>query len=321
MANHMTEATTYDASHPFCYIAVDGGGSKTEFALYDCATGDMQHFFFGSSNYKIAEVDTERAIILEGLQHIFSETDVTAAQVKGLVMGMSGCDAPGDYAHYLEIAMESGIPQEKIYVCNDSELAFYSAGCIPGLCVIAGTGSIVMGIAPDRTKARSGGWGTPISDEGSGCWIGIKALQALLRYCDGYGPYQAVFEVILRHFAASTFEDLPKILTQCSITEIAGVAKPIMEEADTGDPYALALVHEAAELVATIALSVYRKLRFEKEPSVDIVMAGSLFKSPAFHQRFAQHFQLGIPTQNSHLCDEVASPVMGGIALAKAMFD
>ena len=303
------------------YVAVDGGGSKTAFCALSAETGELHTSYTGKSNYKISEADLERKNILEGFRTLFAECGIRPKQVCGLVMGMSGCDAPEDFAHYWDIALETGIAKESIYLCNDSELAFYAGGIPPGLCMIAGTGSVCTGIGRDGSKARSGGWGSPISDEGSGAWIGTRALQAAIRYADGYEPYREVFDALREAFGAASFEELPKILSRANTTDVADKAKIVMDLADAGkSAYAAELVEEAASLVAQIAVSVYDKLGFSKEEKVDVVMAGSLFKSRVFHQSFQKAFLVGIANQNIEFLKEVKNPVLGGIALAERMF-
>ena len=302
------------------FLAVDGGGSKTEFCLYNCASGEAWRSLSGSSNYKIMEADAERTVFLEGVEHVFRERGIDAGQVRGLVMGMSGIDSQADYDHYLQIALCTGIPRERIYLCNDSELAFYTQGTPPGLCVIAGTGSVATGIAADKRTVRSGGWSNYISDEGSGGWIGVQVLRALLRYCDGYGTYEPVFDVLRSEFRAPSFEALPPILTRASIPEVAATARTVMELADGGDAYCAGLVQEAAVLVAEIAWSVYRKLGFEKENAVDVVMAGSLFKCVPYSRWFQAAMLERAAVKNLRFRDGAGSPVLGGITLAKLLF-
>ena len=56
--------------------------------------------------------------------------------------------------------------------------AAFGAG--PGVIAIAGTGSIVYGRDAAGHTARAGGWGFAVSDEGSGYWIGRRAISAIL---------------------------------------------------------------------------------------------------------------------------------------------
>jgi len=301
-------------------LSVDGGGTKTEFCLSALVTGESRHFLSGSTNYKIGEADAERTVLLEGVQHVFQEMNITASHIRGMVMGMSGMDSPEDHAHYMNIALSTGIPKHRIYICNDSELAFYAKGTPPGLCIVAGTGSVATGIATDQRKARSGGWSNFISDEGSGSWIGMQALRALLQYCDGYGPYSKVFDYFRSSFHATTFTELPHILSRFRVQDIAAAAKPVMEQAESGDSFCAGIVSQAARLVARTAFSVFRKLDFEEEQTVDVVTVGSLFKSSLFTDSFMKNLCSMVPQDNFHFCGEVESPVLGGVTLAKILF-
>ena len=302
------------------HIAIDGGASKTELCVYDPVTKAERHFFSGCSNYKNPEADTKKAIIDDGLDRVYAEMEIGPEQILGLVMGLSGFDSQKDFEYFMSIAELSGVKRERIYICNDCELPFFSNGKPPGLSVVAGTGSIVTGFTGSFSKARSGGWGSAISDEGSGGWMGLYVIRDLLRYYDGYGEYQLIFDIIRGHLGEDTFDMLPGIFSQSSLQEIAGYARLIMAQADNGDAYCSAVTSSAAELVAEIAWSVYRKLGFSDERSVDVVLSGSLFYSPLFCDTFRNSMTARVSRSNLNFCGEVSSPVMGGVALSCSMF-
>lgn len=303
------------------YIAVDGGGSKTEFYALNTETGqNVRYIKPGSSNNKISDSNAVAVAILEGIFYIFKELGISAHQVNGLVMGMSGVDSQEDHNHYMDIGGTTGVARERIYVCNDSELAFYAQGSPPGLCMIAGTGSTATGIGRDMRKVRVGGWGSPMSDEGSGGWIGIRVLRDILRYCDGYGEYRDVFEPIREHFQADSFESLPGILSKVNMTQIAGAAKLLMDHSDLGDPYSLEIVNCAGRWISEIAYSAYHQLGFRNEDKIDVVMAGSLYKSSTYKKCFMESFVDKVAVDNLRFCEATTGPVEGGISLARIMF-
>jgi len=301
-------------------MAIDGGASKTELCVFDPVTKAESHFFSGCSNYKNPESDTKKAIIDDGIARVFAEMGIGPDQIIGLVMGLSGCDSQKDHDFFMSIANLSGVSRERIYICNDCELPFFSNGKPPGLSVVAGTGSIVTGFTKSLSKARSGGWGSAISDEGSGGWIGLYVIRDLLRYYDGYGEYQPIFGIIREHLGEAAFDLMPGIFSQSSLQEIAGYARLVMARAHEGDEYCRAVTASAAELVAEISWSVYRKMGFPDEKSVDVVMSGSLFYSPLFSETFKKSMMSRVSISNLNFCGEISSPVMGGIALSCSMF-
>lgn len=46
----------------------------------------------------------------------------------------------------------------------------------PGVMVTAGTGSIGEALYADGSRREVGGWGFPVGDEGSGAWLGLRAM-------------------------------------------------------------------------------------------------------------------------------------------------
>lgn len=47
----------------------------------------------------------------------------------------------------------------------------------PGAIVAAGTGSVGEVLRSDRSRFSVGGWGFPVGDEGSGAWLGLRAVR------------------------------------------------------------------------------------------------------------------------------------------------
>jgi N-acetylglucosamine kinase-like BadF-type ATPase len=85
-------------------------------------------------------------------------------------------------------------------VVNDALIALVAgAGENPGVVLVAGTGSIAYGRDARGRAARAGGWGYLLGDEGSGFWIGRRALLSVVRHADGRGPFTMLTELVLRH--------------------------------------------------------------------------------------------------------------------------
>ena len=91
-------------------------------------------------------------------------------------------------------------------IVNDALIALVAgAGASPGVVVISGTGSIAYGVSHHGVAARAGGWGPTLGDEGSGYWIGRRALAAVMRDADGRGPRTDLTPLVLESlFAAAT---------------------------------------------------------------------------------------------------------------------
>jgi N-acetylglucosamine kinase-like BadF-type ATPase len=92
-------------------------------------------------------------------------------------LGLAGFDRPEDKQLLSEWA-ETGHWAERLLLVNDGDLVV-AAGTPEGwgVGVIAGTGSIAVARAPDGRKARAGGWGHLIGDEGSAYGTVLAALK------------------------------------------------------------------------------------------------------------------------------------------------
>ena len=77
-----------------------------------------------------------------------------------------------------------------------------------GVVLVSGTGSIAYGVNRHGVAARAGGWGSSLGDEGSGYWIGRRALAAVVRDADGRGPRTALTPMVLAHFDLERPEQL-----------------------------------------------------------------------------------------------------------------
>src|SRR4029077_14955690 len=115
--------------------------------------------------------------IARGVASLTERPDIVCA-------GFAGAARPDSAAFYTQV-LESLIPGAHIIIESDAFIASLGAiGIDPGILLIAGTGSIVIGRDNNRNMFRVGGWGPPFGDEGSGFWIGREAVRAALRSMD-----------------------------------------------------------------------------------------------------------------------------------------
>lgn len=260
-------------------LAVDGGGTKTEFFIECIETKERISEIYGSSNYKSSSSEAARENILQGFLSFSRKHSIPPDSIKGAVFGFSGCDTDEDMAFYQTVVQEIGLNNARIRVCNDSEMVL-EAVADEGLCVVAGTGTIAMGLRKDGRKVRVGGWGIPLSDEGSGWWIGAGALKAYIRWCDRLEPVSPVFEKIHLWLQAQSSRDGAEKAAALSNREIASLAHCVMDSAQEGDLLCQDLVERSADHVAEITVGAYHALEL-KGPTTVIAM-GSLFRDASY---------------------------------------
>ena len=121
--------------------------------------------------------DAAREAIAQGIARLTETPDIICA-------GFAGAGRPESVTFYREV-LQSLVPEAQIIIESDAFISSIGAiGIDPGILLIAGTGSIVIGRDKDRGMFRVGGWGPYFGDEGSGFWIGREAIRAGLRSID-----------------------------------------------------------------------------------------------------------------------------------------
>jgi glucosamine kinase len=163
------------------YLGMDGGGSKTALLLVDEHDNEICRVQSGPSNYLSVGPDAAKAAIEQGISQLTGRPDIVCA-------GFAGAGRPDGKTFYREI-LHALMPDAQVIVESDAFIASIGAiGVDPGILLIAGTGSIVIGRDKDRSIFRVGGWGPTFGDEGSGFWIGREAIRAALRSLDIQEP-------------------------------------------------------------------------------------------------------------------------------------
>ena len=132
----------------------------------------------------------------------------------------------------------------------------------PGVVTIAGTGSIAFGRNAAGETARAGGWGFLFGDEGSGFDIARQALRAALRFEEGWGPQTSLRRALLDFAGAADANELMHRLytREWPKPRVAALAKLVETEALAGDAVARDILLNAAQQLATLAVSVRRRL-------------------------------------------------------------
>jgi glucosamine kinase len=117
--------------------------------------------------------------------------------------------------------------------------------------IILGTGSIGWASVGGRDR-RIGGWGFPISDEGSGAWLGCQALRRTLRAHDGMTRWTGLLHATFARFGRDPHA-IVRWMTSARPRDFAALAPLIVEHQLRRDPVADELMARAAAHVDTMA--------------------------------------------------------------------
>ncbi len=164
---------------------------------------------------------------------------------------MAGFDRKGAREAFLSFPH----PFRNVIYATDANIACLGAhnGRDGGI-VVLGPGSVGFARVKGR-ELRIGGYGFPISDEGSGADLGLQAVRLALRAHDGRArPTPFLLEVMGR-LGPDAFT-LVAWAEQATATEYASLAPVALNYAEAGDPFAEEIVAEGARHVNVLIRSL-----------------------------------------------------------------
>jgi N-acetylglucosamine kinase-like BadF-type ATPase len=259
------------------YLAVDGGGSKTLAVLINERGEEVGRGLSGGANYN--SIGVERAI-----QHILEAVDQAAhaanceLPVSRAWLGLAGVDRQADVDLLTPLLTRLAA---RIQVTNDGELLLGGLENAIGVVLISGTGSIALGRDYYGHKARSGGWGHILGDEGSGYAIAQQGLQAAVRAFDGRGPKTALAERILQAWNLQNIDELiGEIYSEPEKSKIASLSSTVLLTARTGDQVAASIAQQAARELALAVQAVCQTLEFPND-EIPLALGGGLLINEA----------------------------------------
>ena len=128
-------------------------------------------------------------------------------------------------------------PFRSVIYAHDATIACIGAhGARDGGIVIIGTGSVGFAVVDGR-EVRIGGYGFPISDEGSGADLGLHAIRMALRAYDERALGTSLTRDVMLRFHNDPFEAVAW-MDHANATDYATFAPLVMRHADAGDPVA-----------------------------------------------------------------------------------
>jgi glucosamine kinase len=281
-------------------LGIDGGGTSCRARL--CAF----------SGQLLGEATTGPANLRLGLQQSFSSVLGAAAQClseAGLphsdlekivaCLALAGASEPT----YLAAAQSFPLPFRRSIVTTDAHAACLGAhGERDGGVIVAGTGAVGWAAIGGRTH-RIGGWGMPISDEGSGAWLGCEAVRRLLWAFDGRLAWSGLLRALGNRFA----HDPHAVVTwaqSASPGDFGSLAPDVFAHALGGDPTGRELVSLAAAHVDALAA------RLIEIGATRLALVGGCapFLAPALNER-----------TRSHLVEPAGDALSGALHLARAL--
>jgi N-acetylglucosamine kinase-like BadF-type ATPase len=306
------------------WLGVDGGGTNSRAAIVDEAGIALGEGRSDAAN--LLRVGLENAVlhIHQAVRDACREAGMEISQIAAACIGLAGVSQP-DYHRQMLDALKAALPIPAIQLETDARVALAGAtGNQPGVVIIAGTGSIACGINSRGRFARAGGWGPIMGDEGSGSYIGRRALESVMMSYDFRGEATSMTAPVLRHFGVSSPPELTTVIYDSSAKEkgevqakIAQLSRVAVEAAEQGDEVAIGILRDAASELAKTALAVIDQLRMERD-TFRVAYVGGVFEAGELILKpLRDEIQKVAP--NAELAPPLDPPVIGAAKMAQAM--
>jgi N-acetylglucosamine kinase-like BadF-type ATPase len=298
------------------YVGIDGGGTKTFIRIMNEKEETIDTHVTTGSNISSIGYDKTEEVIKNGINKILSRNQLSIKSCKGLCIGAAGVDREKEKEEFESIFRKIGF--ESVQVMNDTQIVLKTVTDEnKGIVVIAGTGSIVLGIKNNK-KVRAGGWGYKLGDEGSAYWIGMLGIKAVLDAYDQVSIPTDLTKKILSHFELEKVEDFIELFYKNTINKnkIAEVSKIIDAAALIGDVVAIRILESSSHALGKQVIAVYRQLFDSESGKIPVILNGSvLLNSSIFFKAFVNY--LKSKRKNLELQPINRDPSFGACKLAK----
>ena len=280
-------------------LAVDGGGTRCSARLATISGNLLGEAVAGPANLRRG-INRSFATVVEAAGACLKEATLPATEMGRIVacLALAGASEPT----HLAAAKAHKHPFRKAIVTTDAHAACIGAhGEADGGIIVAGTGTVGWARVKGRTY-RVGGWGLPISDEGSGAWAGCEALRRVLWAHDGRIAWTPMLRALFANFSCDPHAIVTWTAT-ASPADFGALALHIADHAAQGDKVSIDLLQECAthmDALATRLLAV---------GADRLALVGGF--GPSLRQWLS-------PTTARHLVEPAGDALAGALMLARA---
>lgn len=254
------------------FLGIDGGGTKTEFALADENGAVIRSLLLGTSNPSDIGIQKALEVLREGIHNICMGLPKNRIS---LFAGLAGASTKGISEQIAKFLAELGFFSAEFG--SDAKNAVAAGlGGRDGIAVIMGTGCVAFAQS-DNVQYRVGGYGYLLGDLGSGFAFGRDAILAALQYEDGSGESTAIYELVRARCQGETVLEKLGRFYEGGKREIAQYAPCVFDAYAAGDTVARDILERNMESIANTIRGAARKVR--GDGVVRVVLCGGISTS------------------------------------------
>jgi glucosamine kinase len=240
------------------YLALDVGGTKTEYVLAD-ETHELARVRGGTIKRMRTDANTATQNLDKALAELTALTGVSMKSITRSCVGAAGITV-ALVTDWIRKAFAERVGGSLILV-GDVEIALDAAffgG--PGVLVMAGTGSNVAGRTTAGDLTTAGGYGPILADQGSASRIGHQGLRDTFLAIDE-DRTTTLLPAILDLWQLPDLDSLVGYANQIPAPDFTRLSPLVVKCAAEGDAVALNVLRREAEDLAHLARLVIERLR------------------------------------------------------------
>ena len=262
------------------YIGVDGGGTKTAYALFDENKNLLEMVKGPGSNHENYEggFDEAAKIIWAGINSLLMESGKKLSDISFTLMGLAGIDHQFQHDEMYKRLSNYGLCDFEIY--NDGFIVV-KAGSTgkEAIGYNAGTGTCCNAVDSDGKMLQLAGLSEFSGDEGNGHWIAMMTYRTI--YDDvylGLGE-TALTKMFYDEYSITTREQFLSFVSEFESENsdpfIMRLIDFFFDAAKLGDKKTLAIVEEMAQRGSDLIAAHAKQLNFECD-EIEVVLSGSI---------------------------------------------
>lgn len=231
-------------------VGVDGGGTATRALLASRDGAVLGHGVAGPSGLARGAASAWHEVQLAVARAFESAGMRQPADWSACALGAGLAGAT--HAPWREAFVAANIGFGQLAVDTDAFAMLLGAHRgRPGVIVAAGTGSVGEVLRADGSRGSVGGWGFPVGDEGSGAWLGLRAVRLAQAAMDGRRPAGP----LARRVWGVCGADRESLLAWCAQAGQFAYAQlaPMVFDAEADDPDAAQLLGRAVDALEQMA--------------------------------------------------------------------
>lgn len=312
------------------WLGVDGGGTNTRALIFRAPLEpdvDLANYLVGegraaAANFHRVGVESATQAVTTAIILACRQANIIPHQITAGCIGLAGVSHPDNHRKMYD-AIEEAMPALHFTLETDARIALAGATAgKPGIVIIAGTGSIAYGVNKDGEVARAGGWGPTLGDEGSGTYIGRRALEAVMTAYDRRAHDEtALTEKVCRFFKVNTPPELPAVIYNPDhnvMPQIAQLSRIVVETAQAGDATAIDILKDSAHELARAIKAVITQLDLQDE-AFRIGYVGGVFGAGELILQPLREEIIAVAPQ-ANLAPPLYKPAMGAAQMAMTNF-